>query len=273
MVHRVSSDAGADVPAIGLGTWRLTGHRCRRAVEAALELGYRHVDTAQKYGNEREVGIALSASDVSREDVFLTTKVWVRNARYDDVIYSTERSLDRLGTDYVDLLLLHWPHPFVPIEETMAAMNRLQEAGTVRHVGVSNFTIPYLEEAMEILESPIVANQVKYHPYHDQDELLEYCVDHEICLTAYSPLAEGVVPGDDRLEVIGEPYGKSATQVALRWLLQQPAVAAIPKAASHRHIEANADVFDFELSPDELAAVAEVGDSRWDQLAAILGLR
>ncbi|MFA9426984.1 aldo/keto reductase [Natronorubrum sp. A-ect3] len=263
----------AKIPALGFGTARMTGDECQRAVERALEVGYRHIDTAQMYDNERAVGAAVAASEVDRDDVFVVTKVHPDNAAFDDVLESTRASLERLSLSTVDLLLLHAPSKQAPLEETLAAMNDLQNDDRVDHIGVSNFGVDGLEAAREHSETPIVANQVKYHPYHDQDELLEYCVDHEICLTAYSPLAEGVVPGDDRLEAIGEPYGKSAAQVALRWLLQQPAVAAIPKSASHRHIEANADVFDFELSPDELAAVAEVGDSRWDHLAATLGLR
>ncbi|ELY42522.1 aldo/keto reductase [Natronorubrum sulfidifaciens] len=262
-----------EIPTLGFGTARMTGDECQRAVERALEVGYRHIDTAQLYDNERAVGAAVAASEVDRDDVFIVTKVHPDNAAFDDVLESTHASLERLSLSTVDLLLLHAPSEQAPLEETLAAMNDLQNDGHVDQIGVSNFDIDGLEAAREHSATPIVANQVKYHPYHHQDELLEYCVDHGICLTAYSPLAEGVVPGDDRLEAVGEPYDKSAAQVALRWLLQQPAVAAIPKAANRRHIEANADVFEFELSPDELAAVAAVGDGRWDRLATTLGLR
>ncbi|WP_394353260.1 aldo/keto reductase [Haloterrigena gelatinilytica] len=302
----------AEIPALGFGTARMTGDECRRAVETALEVGYRHVDTAQMYDNERAVGEALAASGVtredersessekragdagsersedpgeasgetaseerhvSREDVFVVTKVHPDNAARDDVLASTRESLERLGLEAVDLLLLHAPSDRAPLEETLAAMNDLQDEGAVDHVGVSNFSVERLESARELSETPIVANQVKYHPYHHRDDLLEYCVDRDVCLTAYSPLAEGTVPGDDRLAEIGEPHDKSASQVALRWLVQQPGVAAIPKASSREHIEANADIFDFELSNDELAAVADVGDGLWDQVAATLGLR
>ncbi|ADB60874.1 aldo/keto reductase [Haloterrigena turkmenica DSM 5511] len=264
---------GAEIPVLGFGTARMTGDECRRAVETALEVGYRHVDTAQMYDNERAVGEALAASDVDREDVFVVTKVHPDNAARDDVLESTRESLERLGLEAVDLLLLHAPSDRAPLEETLTAMNDLQDEGAVDHVGVSNFSVEQLESARELSETPIVANQVKYHPYHHQDDLLEYCVEHDVCLTAYSPLAEGTVPGDDRLAEIGDPSGKSASQVALRWLVQQPSVAAIPKASSREHIEANADIFDFELSDDELAAVADVGDGLWDQLAVTLGLR
>ncbi|WP_226479608.1 aldo/keto reductase [Natrinema amylolyticum] len=264
---------GAEVPALGLGTARMTGRDCRRAVETALALGYRHVDTAQMYDNEAAVGRALAESEVDREDVFVVTKVHPDNAAREDVHESTRESLERLGLSTVDCLLLHAPSDRAPLAETLAAMNDLQDEGAVDHVGVSNFSVDELEDARELSETPIVANQVKYHPYHHQDDLLEYCVERDVCLTAYSPLAEGTVPGDDRLAEIGESYDKSASQVALRWLVQQPNVAAIPKASSREHIEANADIFDFELSNEELAAVADIGDGLWDQVAVTLGLR
>lgn len=264
---------GAEIPALGFGTARMTGDECRRAVETALSVGYRHVDTAQMYDNERAVGEAIAASEVDREEVFVVTKVHPDNAAFDDVLESTRESLERLQLSTVDLLLLHAPSDLAPLEETLDAMNELQDQGRVDHIGVSNFSIDPLESARELSETPIVADQVKYNPYHHQDDLLEYCVDHDICLTAYSPLAKNTAAGDDRLADIGEPYGKSAAQVALRWLIQQPNVAAIPKAASREHIEANAAIFDFELSDDDMAAVSDVGDGLWNQLAVRLGLR
>ncbi|AEH38831.1 aldo/keto reductase [Halopiger xanaduensis] len=264
---------GAEIPVLGFGTARMTGDECRQAVETALEVGYRHVDTAQMYDNERAVGEAIANSAVDREDVFVVTKVHPDNAAYDDVLETTRESLERLGLSTVDLLLLHAPSDRAPLEETVDAMNELQAAGAVDHIGVSNFSVGQLEDAIALSETPIVANQVKYHPYHHRDDLLEYCVENDVCLTAYSPLAEGAVPGDDRLVEIGADYDKSAAQVALRWLLQQPSVAPIPKAASREHIEANADVFDFELDDEEMAAVTEVGDGVWNRLAAKLGLR
>ncbi|MXV61107.1 aldo/keto reductase [Natronorubrum sp. JWXQ-INN-674] len=262
-----------EIPALGFGTARMTGADCRRAVETALSVGYRHIDTAQMYDNERAVGEAIAASDVPREDVFVVTKVHRENAAHDDVLESTRESLERLGLSTVDLLLLHAPSDRAPLEETLGAMNELQDEGAVDHIGVSNFSVEQLESARDLSETPIVANQVKYHPYHHRDELLEYCVEHDVCLTAYSPLAEGAVPGDDRLADVGAPHDKSAAQVALRWLLQQPNVAAIPKAASREHIEANADIFDFELTTEEMAAVGDVGDGVWERLAVKLGLR
>ncbi|WP_049920313.1 aldo/keto reductase [Halobiforma nitratireducens] len=264
---------GPEIPKLGFGTARITGNDCKRAVETALEVGYRHIDTAQMYDNETAVGEAIAESDVDRDDVFVVTKVHPDNAAREDVLSSTRASLDRLGVATVDLLLLHAPSDRAPLEETLGAMNDLQSEGVVDHIGVSNFEVGGLERARDISETPIVANQVKYHPYHQQGELLEYCAGRDVCLTAYSPLAEGAVPGDDRLAEIGDRYDKSAAQVALRWLVQQPAVAAIPKTATLAHIEANAAVFDFELTAEEMAAVADLGDGVWDRLAATLGLR
>jgi diketogulonate reductase-like aldo/keto reductase len=270
----VVSVRGVDVPALGFGTARMTGSECRRAVETALDVGYRHVDTAQMYDNEDAVGDALAASDVPREDVFVVTKIDTDNLAYDDAIRSTRESLERLGVDAVDLLLIHAPREYAPVEETLGAMNDLQAEGCVDHIGVSNFSVEQLDRARECSSTPILTNQVKYHPYYRQDELLSYCTEHDVLLTAYSPLAEGAVVGDERLEAIGERSGKSAAQVALRWLLQQPNVAPIPKAASPEHIEANADVFDVELSREEMERVFDLSDPRLtERIAKKLGLR
>ncbi len=255
------SAGGATIPALGFGTARMTGKTCQQAVELALEVGYRHLDTAQLYDNEEAVGAAIEASDVDREDIFVVTKIHRDNAAYDAVLESTRESTKRLGLECIDVLLIHAPSQHVPLSETIEAMNDLQAAGRVEHIGVSNFSVEQLERARELSETPIVTNQIKYHPYHHQPDLLEYCVEHGICLTAYSPLAEGAVPGDDRLAEIGEPDDTSAPQVALRWLIQQPMVAAIPKAATPAHIEANASVFEFELDDEQMQAVGELGGS------------
>ena len=267
-----SVDAGgAEIPTLGFGTARMTGEECRRAVETALEVGYRHLDTAQMYENEAAVGAALERRSVPREEVFVVTKVNTNNLAADAVHESTHRSRERLGLETIDLLLIHAPQSHTPLEETLGAMNALQDEGVVDHIGVSNFSVDQLERARESSETPIVTNQVKYHPYHGQRALLEYCLEHDVWLTAYSPLAEGAVVGDERLEELGEHYGKSAAQVALRWLIQQPPVAAIPKASSRAHIEANAELFDFELSEAELEEVFELGDGLLESLARRLG--
>ena len=257
---------GAEVPAVGLGTWRLRGDDCRRAVETALELGYRHVDTAQAYGNERRVGAAIESSAVDREDLFLTTKLDGGSRRHEAVHRSVRESLDRLGTDYLDCLLVHWPNdkpPFSPVRlpggpplaETLGAMDELVDEGLVRHVGVSNFDVGLLDEARRLSDAPIFTNQVQFHPYWDQRELLSYCRRNEVLLTAYSPLCHGGVLDDDVLRSVGRRYGKTAAQVAIRWAIQHEGVVAIPKATSRDHLAANVDVFDFELSEAEMERV------------------
>lgn len=263
---------GVDVPALGLGTVRMEGEECRSAVETALEMGYRHVDTAQLYDNEDAVGDGISDADVDREEVFLTTKIHWDELAYDDVLDSFERSLDRLGQEYVDLLLIHAPNDDVPVAETLDAMNRLHDDGSVEHVGVSNFSIEQTEAAIEASETPILTNQVEYHPYHDQSELLPWCVENDVLLTAYSPLDVGDVVGDETLAAIGERYDKSATQVALRWLVQQPMVAAVPKASSEAHLRENLNVFDFELTDDEMERIFEHRSGLTGRLRGLLGL-
>jgi 2,5-diketo-D-gluconate reductase B len=240
---------GEAIPALGLGTWELTGSACRRAVDEALGLGYRHIDTAQVYGNESEVGDALAASDVDRGEVFLTTKVWNRNLARGQVTASTRESLSKLRTDFVDLLLIHWPVAMDRIGEVLEEMRGLQEAGQVRHLGVSNFTVQQVEEALE--HAPILCDQVEYHPYLGQQPLLETARKHDLVLTAYSPLGRGALLRDPELTEIGRAHGKSAAQVALRWLIDQENVAAIPKATGRDHLSANIDVFDFKLSEDQ----------------------
>ena len=244
---------GEKVPSLGLGTWRLTGDECARAVARTLGLGYQHIDTAQIYGNEEQVGQGIQNAGVDREEVFLVTKVWTNSFSYKRTIESTRESLRKLGTDYVDLLLMHWPNPSVPLEETLGAMTELHNEGSVRHVGVSNFTPAMVEEAAR--HTTVFCNQVEYHPYKGQNELLEQARDMDYLLTAYSPVAKGAVLNDRTLLGIGEAHGKTSAQVALRWLIQQEKVAAIPKATSEEHLQGNLDVFDFELSDEEMKRI------------------
>ncbi|MFB6296072.1 MAG: aldo/keto reductase [Halobacteriales archaeon] len=246
---------GATIPKLGLGTWQNTGAQCAETVRTALQMGYRHVDTAQAYDNEAMVGDGIAAAGVDREDVFLTTKVWRSNLRGDEVVASVEDSIDRLGVGYVDLLLIHWPHPRVPVAETLEAMADLRADGLVSHLGVANFTRSGLEEAMEATEAPLVTDQVLYNPLADQSDLVSFCAGTDLALTAYSPLARGAVLGNDVLAGIGERYGKTAAQVALRWLLQQDGVVAIPKATGPTHLEENLDVFDFSLTDGEMERI------------------
>jgi diketogulonate reductase-like aldo/keto reductase len=245
---------GVEVPSLGLGTWRLSGEGCVRAVAHALALGYRHIDTAQIYANEDGVGRAVRNSGVDREEIFLVTKVWTSSFSHDGVIRSTRESLKNLRAEYVDLLLMHWPNPSVPLEETLGAMRELQEEGSVRHVGVSNFPPSMVEEATRHAE--IFCNQVEYHPYKSQEELLEQAKEMDYLLTAYSPVAGGEAVHDATLQEIGKAHGKTAAQVALRWLIRQEKVAAIPKATSDDHLRSNLDIFDFELSDEETERVS-----------------
>jgi diketogulonate reductase-like aldo/keto reductase len=265
--------AGVEVPALGFGTARMNEYETEyRAVEAALEAGYRHVDTAQIYGSEPAVGDAIADSDLDREEVFVTTKLAGENRAYDAVVESTRESLDDLDTSYVDLLLIHWPVDDVPTEETLRAMNDLRDDGLVSHVGVSNFSVPQLREARELSDAPILTNQVEYHAGHRQDELLAYCIEEGVMLTAYSPLGVGDLLDDETLGAVADRHGKTPAQVAIRWLLQQPTVATVPMSSSPAHVRENFDVFDFELSGGEMRELFAVEGSLDADLADRLGL-
>jgi diketogulonate reductase-like aldo/keto reductase len=242
------------VPKLGYGTWLVEGEEAYEGVLDALELGYRHVDTARAYGNERWVGQALTDSGVPRDEIWLTTKVWYEHAEPDLLTRVFHEQLADLQVDRVDLLLLHWPAAEVPLRQTLGAMEALREQGLVGHVGVSNFPSALLREALSLV--PIFCDQVEYHPYLPQGPVMHECLEHDLLLTAYSPFAHGHAHDDSTLAEIGARHGKSAGQVALRWLLDQPNVAAIPKASSHARRAENLDVFDFELDDDERGAVA-----------------
>lgn len=263
---------GTAIPRLGLGTAGMTGAECRDAVVAGLEYGYRHIDTAQMYDNEEAIGKALARTDVARDEIFLVTKILRRNLDYDAVLQSFEASLDRLQTEYVDLLLIHAPSRTVPIEESIGAMNELQHEGLVSHIGVSNFTIDELEAAIAASETPIVTNQIEYNPFHDQSDRLAYCLANDIALTAYSPLARGKVVDNETLTSIGARYDKSPAQVALRWLLQQEKVVAIPKAADVAHLEENLAVFDFALADDEMEAIFDLQGGLVERVRSLIGL-
>ena len=244
---------GSTVPKLGFGTWEILGSECEEAVADALEIGYRHIDTAQAYDNEAEVGKALAASGVPRREMFVTTKLWREELAPGRVRPSAEGSLERLQVSCIDLLLLHWPNEEVPLEETLGALVQLREEGLIRHFGVSNFPAGMLREALAV--APIFADQVEFHPFLGQDELAELAVEKDFMITAYSPLARGKVPDDPTLREIGERHGKTAGQVALRWLLDKPNVATIPKASSHERRLENFEVFDLELAEEERAAI------------------
>jgi 2,5-diketo-D-gluconate reductase B len=241
MTQSTSDDAprANGMPMLGLGTWENTDpEACANAVETALEMGYRHVDTAQAYGNEESVGAGIAAADVPREDVFLATKVWIDNLAYDDVLETTAESLDKLGVDYVDLLYVHWPARAYDPEETLAAFDELYDEGKIEHVGISNFEPEQVTEAIEVADTPIFANQIELHPLLQQRELRDHCADHDVELVAYSPLARGTVFDVPELNEIAEKHGVSEAQVSLAWL-REKGVTAIPKATSEGHIRDN----------------------------------
>ncbi len=270
------------IPALGFGTWKLYGPECVRTTELALDVGYRHIDTAQIYENETEVGQALKNaiknSGVARRDVFLTTKVWMENVSKAKLAVSVDESLKKLNTEYVDLLLLHWPVSAVPLKEQVEALAAIQQSGKAGLIGVSNYPVAMMRTVLDDYGIRIANNQVEYHPFLSQKPVTDFARTHNMWVTAYSPLARGAVSGHPVLKLIGDKYGKSEGQVTLRWLTQQPDVAAIPKAASETNIRRNIDIFDFTLTDKEMSAIFDLArpDGRlinpgwapqWDQAA------
>lgn len=243
---------GVSVPALGLGTFRLEGADAQRAVEHALAIGYRHVDTAQIYGNEAEVGAGLAASAVPREDVFLTTKVWRDRVAPSRLAASVDESLRKLGTDYVDLLLLHWPVWEVELEAQLDALAAVREAGKARLIGVSNYPAGMLQDALELVPD-LACDQVEHHALLGQDAVLDVVRGQGMVLTAYSPLAQGELLSDETVRAVAEAHGVGPAQVALAWLLGRDRVAAIPKASSDAHRQSNLDAADLRLTGDERA--------------------
>jgi len=249
---------GARIPAIGLGTLGLKDEACAAAVKTAVRLGYRHIDTAERYGNEAEVGDGLHAglhdAGLRREDVFVTTKVYHDKLAAADFERSVDQSLKKLKLPWVDLLLIHWPNPKVPLAETIGALCKAKREGRTRHIGVANFPSALIEEAVKLASEPLVTNQIEVHPFLDQSKVLAACRSHGLSVTAYCPLARGKVPGSLILERIGRALGKSAAQASLRYLVQQGLIV-IPRTAKPDHLAANLAVFDFSLSEAETAEI------------------
>ena len=243
---------GHDVPALGLGTWDIRGNAGVRSIIDALAAGYRHIDTAQIYENEVQVGQGIKGSDVPREEVFLTTKIQPDKFSGPAATKAVQQSLRDTGTDYIDLMLLHWPSRSVPVGETLSSLVKLQDAGLIKHIGLSNFNTALVKEAAR--HATIFNNQIEYHPYLTQQKISAQARKMDYLLTAYSPLCKRKVLDDPALTEIGHAHGKSPVQVTLRWLIQQPKVAAIPKAAG-KHQAANLDIFDFELSTTEMQRI------------------
>ena len=246
---------GARIPLIGLGTWDLRGKTCARMVEEALELGYRHIDTAAMYGNEEAVGDGLRASGVPRDEVFVTTKVWSSDLRARDFERSARDSIRKLKLPSVDLLLIHWPNPSIPLKETIGALCKMKREGVARHVGVSNFTVALIEEAVGYATEPLVNNQIECHPYLDQAKVIAASGKRGLSVTAYSPIARGRVKGDAVLARIGKAHGKTAAQVCLRYLVQH-GVIVIPRTSRSERLTENFAIFDFKLTPAEMKEIA-----------------
>jgi 2,5-diketo-D-gluconate reductase B len=240
------------IPPIGCGTWQLRGATCTLIVAEALKLGYRHIDTAQGYANETEVGEGIRASGIPRDKVFVTTKVRPQLISDGLLQKSVEESLQRLQLDVVNLVLIHWPNPVVPLAETMHALSDAKRRGLTRHIGVSNFTIAKLDEAIRVSPEPIITNQIEYHPYLDQRRLLAAIRGHGLAITAFCPIALGKVVADPVIGAIAAAHGKTAVQVTLRWLIQQGDVAAIPRTSKVERLQENLAVFDFQLTENEM---------------------
>ncbi|MGO4284774.1 aldo/keto reductase [Bosea sp. TAB14] len=246
---------GEVIPALGFGTFEITGPAGEAAIRTAIDLGYRQIDTAIRYGNEAEVGRAIRASGVPRAELFVTTKIWFNDLAPETVHRRVDESLDRLGLDQVDLLLVHWPTKDVPLAETLAAFAEEKRKGRTRLIGVSNFPVALLDEALEIHKAELFCNQVEYHPFLSQEKLLARMRRAGMLLNAYQPIARGKVFDNDLLNALGRKYGKSAGQVTLRWLVQQDGVGAIPRSSKPENMRANLELFDFELSPEDMAAI------------------
>ncbi len=255
-MHRVTAH-GAGIPAIGLGTWTLKGSACAELVAHALEIGYRHIDTATSYGNEEAVGAGLRAAGVPRDDFFLTTKVWWTDLAPADLERSAEQSLKRLGVDHVDLLLIHWPNPKIRLEDTIAALNRVRARGLARHIGVSNFTLGLLSRAIAASEAPLVANQVEYHPYLDQRKILAACRAAGMAMVSYCPISRGgPLFAEPAVAGAAARHNKTPAQIVLRWHVQQDGVVAIPRTTKKERLAENLAIFDFTLDEAEMAAIS-----------------
>lgn len=259
-MNQYELNTGAKIPLIGFGTWQMRGGQARRAVEAALQTGYRLIDTARIYMNERNVGAAIRASGIRRDDIFVTTKLWNSSHGRRRARAAFHKSLRRLGLDYVDLYLVHWPVSGKR-EETWRVLEEVHRSGQARAIGVSNYTVRHLKELLANTGTVPAVNQVEFHPflYREQIELLDFCKRHKIIVEAYSPLAHGHRMDDPVLERIAGSHHKSVPQIMLRWALQHGTVP-IPKSTHPERIRENFEIFDFELSDKEMSSVNGLSD-------------
>jgi len=249
---------GGRIPSLGLGTYGMTGPALSKIIPAALNAGFRHIDTAQIYANEADVGEGVAASGLPRSEVFITTKVWVSNYTPAQFALSVDESLRKLRTDHIDLLLLHWPSNAVPLADQIGALNETVRSGKVRHIGVSNFNRALMTEAIRLSDVPLVANQFEYHPYLDQRLLLSATRDAGLSVIAYCAMAIGRVFTDPTLKEIAAQRGKGVSQIVIRWLVQQDGVVALSRSTNPYRLADNAAVLDFELSPEEMVAIGRL---------------
>ncbi len=248
----------AHIPVLGFGTYGMGRTDMMRMIPAALRGGFRHIDTAQIYRSEQEVGECVASAAIPRREIFITTKVWVSNYPEKLFVASVDESLKKLQTDYIDLLLLHWPSTIVPLAEQIGALNSVIRSGRARHIGVSNFNKALMTQAVSLSEIPLVTNQVEYHPFLNQKIILEAARNAGLSLTAYCGMALGQVLAEPALAAIAGRHGRSIAQVVLRWLIQQPGVIALSRTTNPSRIAENLAVFDFELEPEEMAAIHEL---------------
>lgn len=244
----VTLPSGDELPRIGFGTWNLREDTVQEPLRTALDVGYTHIDTAEGYWNEDAIGEVLAEYD--RDELFLTSKVLPKKLNYESLITAFESTLDRLGTEYLDLYLIHWPNPAISIRETMEAMATLKQAGRIKNIGVSNFSAYQLSAAHHVSDVPVAVNQVEFHPWHYRDELLEYCKETDTVLEAAAPLARSSMLDNPTLEKLAEKYGKSPAQIVLRWAIEKE-VVVLPKSSTPEHIKENYKLFDWELSDED----------------------
>jgi 2,5-diketo-D-gluconate reductase B len=264
------------IPAVGFGTFQLSGKELTDNTLYAIEQGYRHIDTAQIYGNEQEVGQAIETTHINRSDLFITTKVWIDHFHSKDLVESVLTSLNKLKTDYVDLLLLHWPTQLVPLAQTIEALNEVQKKGYTRYIGVSNFTIAQMRESLELTDVPISFNQIEYHPLLQQPKVIEFAQANNIGIIAHSSLAQGTLLNEPTLIKLAKKYNKDVAQIIFRWLFQL-GIPSLIRSTHKERIVSNAAIFDFKLSEDDMQAIEKMGNSpqrfinplglapRWDE--------
>lgn len=242
------------IPKLGIGTWQIEGYNCTEIVAKGLSAGYRLVDTAQIYNNEEFVGEGIEKSGVDRENIFLVSKVWRDNLSREDVVSSTRESLDKLRTDYVDLMLIHWPNDAIALDETLAGMEEILNEGMAQNFGVSNFPLEWLERTQEITPD-FVCNQVEYHPFISQDVVLNWLKKHDKFMMAYSPLARGGVFKNEVIQKIANKHAATEAQISLAWLLEQDHVVAIPKTATEDHLLRNLESLEIQLDAEDIESI------------------